>query len=124
MDLKKKGFQLPDKIRFDEETLTDTYGKLIAEPLERGFGTTIGNALRRVLLSSIEGAAVTDVRIPGVLHEFSRIKGVKDDVVDVVLNIKKLRFKIYGDGPRVVTVKVKGPKTVTGADIETDQSVE
>ncbi|HAK88081.1 MAG: DNA-directed RNA polymerase subunit alpha [Nitrospirae bacterium GWC2_46_6] len=124
MDLVKKGFQLPKKNNFDEESLTDSYGKLVVEPLERGFGTTIGNALRRVLLSSIEGAAVTDVRIPGVLHEFSSIKGVKDDVVDVVLNIKKLRFKIYGDGPRVVTVKVKGPKTVTGADIETDQSVE
>jgi len=86
MDLVKKGFQLPKKNNFDEESLTDSYGKLVVEPLERGFGTTIGNALRRVLLSSIEGAAVTDVRIPGVLHEFSSIKGVKDDVVDVVLN--------------------------------------
>ena len=73
MDLKKIGFQLPDTIHFDEETLTDTYGKLIAEPLERGFGTTLGNALRRVLLSSIEGAAVTAVKIPGALHEFSTI---------------------------------------------------
>lgn len=124
MDLVKKGFQLPKKNNFDEETLTDSYGKLVVEPLERGFGTTIGNALRRVLLSSIEGAAVTDVRIPGVLHEFSSIKGVKEDVVDVILNIKKLRFKMHGDGKRAVTVKVKGPKTVTGADIETDQSVE
>lgn len=124
MDLVKKGFQLPKKNNFDEETLTDSYGKLVVEPLERGFGTTIGNALRRVLLSSIEGAAVTDVRIPGVLHEFSSIKGVKEDVVDVILNIKKLRFKMHGDGKRAVTVKVKGPHTVTGADIETDQSVE
>ncbi len=124
MDLVKKGFQLPKKNNFDEETLTDSYGKLVVEPLERGFGTTIGNALRRVLLSSIEGAAVTDVRIPGVLHEFSSIKGVKEDVVDVVLNIKKLRFKMHGDGKRAVIIKVKGPKTVTGADIETDQSVE
>ena len=124
MDLVKKGFQLPQKINFDEETLTDFYGKLVVEPLERGFGTTIGNSLRRVLLSSIEGAAVTAVRIPGVLHEFSNIKGVKEDVVDVVLNVKKLRFKMYGDGKKTVTVKVKGPKVVTGADIESDSSIE
>lgn len=124
MDLVKKGFQLPKKINFDEETLTDSYGKLVVEPLERGFGTTIGNSLRRVLLSSIEGAAVTGFRIPGVLHEFSAIKSVKEDVVDIVLNIKKLRFRVYGDESRTITVKVKGPKVVTGADIETDANVE
>jgi len=124
MDLVKKGFQLPQKITFDEETLTDFYGKLVAEPLERGFGTTIGNSLRRVLLSSIEGAAVTGIRMPGVLHEFSAIKSVKEDVVDIVLNIKKLRFRVYGDGSKTVTIKVKGPKVVTGADIETDANVE
>lgn len=124
MDLVKKGFQLPKKINFDEETLTDSYGKLVVEPLERGFGTTIGNSLRRILLSSIEGAAVTAVKIPGVLHEFSHIKGVKEDVVDIILNIKKLRFKMYGDGRKTATVKVKGPKAVTGADIESDASVE
>jgi DNA-directed RNA polymerase subunit alpha len=124
MDLVKKGFQLPKKINFDEETLTDSYGRLVVDPLERGFGTTIGNSLRRILLSSIEGAAVTAVRIPGVLHEFSSIKGVKEDVVDIILNIKKLRFKVHGDGSKTATVKVKGPKVVTGADIETDTSVE
>ncbi len=124
MDLVKKGFQLPQKISFDEETLTDFYGKLVAEPLERGFGTTIGNSLRRVLLSSIEGAAVTGIRMPGVLHEFSAIKSVKEDVVDIVLNIKKLRFRVYGDGSRTASIKVKGPKVVTGADIETDSNVE
>ncbi len=122
MDLKKIGFQLPDAVRFDEETLTDTYGKLIAEPLERGFGTTLGNALRRVLLSSIEGTAVTAVKIPGALHEFSTIKGVKEDIVDVILNIKKLRFKLYTSGTRVATIKIKGPKIVTGEDIEGDAS--
>lgn len=122
MDLKKIGFQLPDTIRFDEETLTDTYGKLIAEPLERGFGTTLGNALRRILLSSIEGAAVTAVKIPGALHEFSTIKGVKEDVVDIILNIKKLRFKLYSNGKKVATIKVKGPKSVTGEDIQSDAS--
>ncbi len=122
MDLKKIGFQLPDAVRFDEETLTDTYGKLIAEPLERGFGTTLGNALRRVLLSSIEGAAVTAVKIPGALHELSTLKGVKDDVVDIILNIKKLRFKLYTNGKKVATIKVKGPKVVTGGDIEGEAS--
>src|SRR5512137_430150 len=117
MDLSKKGFQLPTKISFDEETLTDTYGKLVVDTLERGFGTTIGNSLRRILLSSLEGAAVTGLRLDGALHEFSAIKGVKEDVVDIVLNVKKLRFVIHGEGPKVVHVKVKGPKVVTGADI-------
>jgi len=124
MDLKKIGFQLPDKIKFDEETLTNAYGKLVAEPLERGFGTTIGNALRRVLLSSIEGAAVVAVKIPGVLHEFSTIKGVKEDVVDIILNIKKLRFKLYSNGKKIVTIKAKGPKSMTGSDIQRDISLE
>lgn len=124
MDLVKKGFQLPQKITFEEETLTDYYGKLVAEPLERGFGTTIGNSLRRVLLSSIEGAAVTGIRMPGVLHEFSAIKSVKEDVVDIVLNVKKLRFRVYGDEMRTATIKVKGPKVVTGTDIETSSNVE
>lgn len=124
MDLKRKGFQLPEKIRFDEETLTDLYGKLVAEPLERGYGTTIGNALRRVLLSSIEGAAVTTVKIQGALHEFSKIDGIKEDVIDIILNMKKLRFKLYSDGEKTATIKVKGPKDVTGSDIQGDASFE
>jgi DNA-directed RNA polymerase subunit alpha len=124
MDLRKIGFQLPDSIRFDEETLTNFYGKLIAEPLERGFGTTVGNALRRVLLSSIEGAAVTAIKIPGVLHEFSTITGIKEDVVDIILNIKKLRFKLYSNGKKVATIKVNGPKNVTGSEIHGDASFE
>ena len=124
MDLKKRGFQLPEKIRFDEETLTNMYGKLIAEPLERGFGTTIGNALRRVLLSSIEGAAVTAVKIHGALHEFSTIKGIKEDIIDIILNLKKLRFKLYSDGKKIATIKVKGPKNITGDDIKGDASFE
>ncbi len=124
MDLVKKGFQLPQKITFEEETLTDFYGKLVAEPLERGYGTTIGNSLRRVLLSSIEGAAVTGIRMPGVLHEFSAIKSVKEDVVDIVLNVKKLRFRVFSEGTTTVSIKVKGPKVVTAADIETDANVE
>lgn len=124
MDLKKRGFQLPDKIRFDEETLTDTYGKLIAEPLDRGFGTTIGNALRRVLLSSIEGTAVTAMKIQGALHEFAKIDGIKEDMIDIILNVKKLRFKLYASGEKVATIKLKGPKIVTGADMEGDASFE
>jgi DNA-directed RNA polymerase subunit alpha len=124
MDLKKIGFQLPDAIRFDEETLTDTYGKLVAEPLERGFGTTIGNSLRRVLLSSIEGAAVTAVKIPGALHEFSTIKGIKEDIIDIILNIKKIRFKLYSNGRKIATIKVNGPKNVSGKDIKEDASFE
>ena len=118
MDLRKKGFQLPENISFDSESLTNTYGKLYAEAYERGYGTTIGNALRRVLLSSIEGAAVTSIRIPGVLHEFSTVPGVKEDVVDIILNVKQLRFKLHSDEPKVVSITMKGPATVTGKDIK------
>jgi len=124
MDLKKIGFHLPESIEFDEETLTDTYGKLIAEPLERGYGTTLGNALRRVLLSSIEGAAITAVKIPGAAHEFSTLKGVKEDVVDIILNIKKLRFKLYSNGTKIATIKASGPKSVTGHDVQDDAAFE
>ena len=124
MDLKKRGFQLPEKMRFDEDTLTDTYGKLIAEPLERGFGITIGNSLRRVLLSSIEGAAVTAVRFGSVMHEFTPIPGVKEDAVDIILNVKGLEFAMDGLArARTATVKVKGPAVVTGADFQLDQAV-
>lgn len=124
MDLKKKGFQLPEKIGFDEETLTNTYGKLIVEPLDRGYGTTLGNSIRRVLLSSLEGAAVTAIKIPGAVHEFSALPGVKEDVIDVILNIKKLRFRMHTDGKRIATIKVKGPGEVNGNDIQLDSGVD
>jgi DNA-directed RNA polymerase subunit alpha len=124
MNLKKKGFQLPEKIRFDEETLSNTYGKLTVEPFERGFGTTIGNSLRRVLLSSLEGAAVTAVKIQGAPHEFSSITGIKEDVIDIILNIKKLRFKFAGEGNKIAGFSVKGPGQVTGADLKCDPSIE
>ena len=124
MNLRKKGFQLPDKIRFDEETLSSTYGKLIVEPLERGFGTTMGNSLRRVLLSSLEGAAITAVKMSGALHEFSTINGVKEDVLNVILNLKKLRLKFHGEGDKIGTFNVKGPGMVTGADLQVDSSIE
>jgi len=124
MNLRKKGFQLPKKIKFDEDTLTSTYGRLVAEPFERGYGITIGNALRRVLLSSITGAAVTAIKIKGVLHEFSSIEGVKEDVVDIVLNVKRIRMKIHGDGRKTGSIAERGPKVVTAGDIKTDGSVE
>ncbi|RMG05648.1 MAG: DNA-directed RNA polymerase subunit alpha [Nitrospirae bacterium] len=124
MNLIAKGFKFPSTIAFDEDTLSDTYGKLVAEPLERGYGTTIGNSLRRLLLSSIEGAAITHIRIPGVLHEFQTIKGVKEDMVDIVLNLKKLRFRLQGDKKRVAKINVTGPKDVTGADIECEANLE
>lgn len=126
MDLIKKGFQLPPnkKIKIEENTHTDRYGKFIVEPLERGFGITIGNTLRRILLSSIEGAAVTSVRIQGCDHELSTLKGVKEDVIYILLNIKKLRFFINDEGEKILTLNVKGPKVVTGADLETDGTIE
>ncbi|MEF9425671.1 MAG: DNA-directed RNA polymerase subunit alpha [Candidatus Mariimomonas ferrooxydans] len=124
MDLRKKGFHLPEKVEFDFESLTNMYGKICAEPFERGFGTTIGSSLRRILLSSIEGAAVTSIRIPGVLHEFSTIPKVKEDVVDIVLNVKQLRFKLHSDVPKVVLINVKGPGEVKGKDITAGAQVE
>lgn len=124
MNLRKKGFQLPEKIRFDEETLSSTYGKVVVEPLERGYGTTMGNSLRRVLLSSLEGAAVTAVKISGALHEFSSIKGIKEDVIDIILNLKKMRIKSYGEGDKVATFSVKGPGKVTAGDLKADSSIE
>ncbi len=124
MNLRKKGFQLPEKIRFDEETLTSEYGKLIVEPLERGFGTTMGNALRRVLLSSLEGAAITAVKIAGALHEFSTINGIKEDVINVILNMKAVRFRYHGTGSKIAAFQVKGPGQVKGGDLQADSSIE
>jgi DNA-directed RNA polymerase subunit alpha len=124
MDLKKKGFQLPEKIRFDEETLTDIYGKLIAEPLERGYGTTIGNALRRILLSSLEGAAISAIRVRGAVHEFSSIEGIKEDVMNIILNLKKLRFVMHGNGIKTATISIKGPGEVKGQDIRPEADIE
>jgi len=119
-----KGFQRPRRLEFDPETASALYGKFFAQPFERGFGTTIGNALRRVLLSSIEGAAITAVRIEGVLHEFSSIPGVVEDVTDIVLNLKKIPLVLHGEEPSTLTVDVKGPGEVTAADIKEDAQVE
>jgi DNA-directed RNA polymerase subunit alpha len=117
-------FQKPKKLDYDPETLTPNYGRFIAQPFERGFGTTIGNALRRVLLSSIEGAAITAVRVEGVLHEFSSLQGVVEDMTDVVLNLKQIPFKLHGSGPKTLYLEKKGPGVVTAADFEEDPDVE
>ena len=101
-----------------------TYGKFVVEPLERGYGTTLGNSLRRVLLSSLPGVAVTSVKIDGILHEFSTIEGVKEDVTEIILNIKGLIVKINGDGPKVVYIEAEGPGEVTAGSIKCDSEVE
>jgi DNA-directed RNA polymerase subunit alpha len=119
-----KGFQKPKRLAADTETLTDTYGRFYAQPFERGFGTTIGNALRRVLLSSIEGAAITAVKIEGVMHEFQSIPGVVEDATDIILNLKQIPFKLSGDGPKAIYLKAEKPGVVTSGMIEADGDVE
>ncbi len=119
-----KGFQKPKRLACQLESLTDRYGFFYAQPFERGFGTTIGNALRRVLLSSIEGVAVTAVRIEGVLHEFSSIPGVVEDATDIILNLKQIPFKLRGEGPKTLTLHVDQPGPVTSGAIEADSDVE
>lgn len=118
------GFQRPKYLECDYDTLTETYGRFSAQPFERGFGITIGNALRRILLSSINGAAVTAVRIQGVLHEFSNIPGVVEDVTDIILNIKSVPLNLEGDEQKVMTLKKKGPAEAKASDIEHDADVE
>ena len=119
-----KGFQKPKRLAVDTETQTDKYGRFYAQPFERGFGTTIGNALRRVLLSSIEGAAVTAVKIEGVLHEFQSIAGVVEDATDIILNVKQVPFKLNGDGPKAIYLRADQPGVVTSGMIEADSDVE
>ncbi len=113
----------PKKLEIDKDNLTEHYGKFVAEPLERGFGITIGNCLRRVLLSSLQGAAITSVRFDTVLHEFSSIPGVKEDVSDIILNLKQVKLKVEGDTVKVLNIKSKGPCNVTAGDIITDADV-
>jgi DNA-directed RNA polymerase subunit alpha len=119
-----RGFQKPKRLATDTETLTDKYGRFYAQPFERGFGTTIGNALRRVLLSSIEGAAVTAIKMEGVLHEFQSIPGVVEDATDIILNVKQVPFKLNGDGPKAIYLKTDQPGVVTSGMIEADGDVE
>jgi DNA-directed RNA polymerase subunit alpha len=119
-----KGFQKPKRLASDASSLTDKYGMFWAQPFERGFGTTIGNALRRVLLSSIEGAAVTAVKIEGVLHEFQSIPGVVEDATDIILNLKQIPFKLSGDGPKAIYLRADQPGIVTSGMVEADADVE
>ena len=119
-----KGFQKPKRLVANTETLTDRYGMFTAQPFQRGFGTTIGNSLRRVLLSSIEGAAITAVRIEGVEHEFSPIPGVVEDATDIILNLKQIPFKIIGEGVKMVRLNVEHPGDIRSAQIDTDADVE
>jgi DNA-directed RNA polymerase subunit alpha len=114
----------PKRLQVEAETYTNTYGKFYAEPLERGFGTTLGNSLRRVLLSSLQGAAIASLRIKGVLHEFSAIPGVTEDVTDIILNLKGVRLKMHGSDARTVRVVYKGDGRITAGDIITDPNVE
>ena len=119
-----KGFQRPKVLEYDRETLTEQYGRFHAQPFERGFGTTIGNALRRVLLSSIEGAAVTAVKIDGVLHEFSPIQGVVEDATDIILNLKQVPIKVHVDGVKAVSIRAEEPGEIKAGDIQADADVE
>ncbi len=114
----------PRGLHVDQDTLTDTYGKFIAEPLERGFGITLGNALRRVLLSSLQGAAITSIRVEGVEHEFTTISGVAEDVTDVILNLKEVLLRMHTQEEKTIRLEVEGPKEVKAGDIIVDHEVE
>ena len=113
-----------EKPKIERVEASENYGKYIVDPLERGFGQTLGNALRRVLLSSLPGAAVTSVRIEGVQHEFSTIPGVKEDVAELILNIKLLSAKLYTEQPKTVSIDAFGPCEITAGDIKIDDEVE
>src|SRR6201981_1656782 len=119
-----KGFQKPKRLASELESLTEKYGRFSAQPFERGWGTTVGNALRRGLLSSIEGAAITAVKIEGVLHEFSSIPGVVEDATDIILNLKQVPFKLAGDAPKAIYLRADTPGVVTSGMIEADADVE
>jgi len=118
------GFQRPKYLECDFETITDTYGRFWAQPFERGYGITVGNALRRILLSSITGAAITTIRIQGVLHEFSTFPGIVEDVTDIILNLKSIPLRLEGNEPKKMTLKKDGPAEAKSSDIECDSDIE
>ena len=124
MHIRWRGLELPSLVACDQESLSSTYGKFTAEPFERGFGVTLGNSLRRILLSSLEGSAVTQIKIRGAQHEFTSIPGVLEDVTNIVLNVKSLVVKNHSDSTRVITVEKNEAGVVTGGDIQSDQDVE
>src|SRR5574341_593218 len=121
--MKWKNLTMPKQFTPDARN-TDRYGKFVIEPLERGFGVTLGNALRRVLLSSLQGAAITAVRMDGVLHEFSTLPGVIEDVTEIVLNLKQVRLKLHGDGPKKGVFESRGKGEVRAGDLQVDADVE
>ena len=124
MPIRLSPFEMPHDVKIDEATKTETYTRFTAEPFEIGYARTIGNSLRRVLLSSIEGAAISSVKIKGVSHEFSTIKGCAEDVADIILNLKRVLVKTRSRDPQVVTLKAQGPCTVTAGDFAKDNSIE
>ena len=119
-----KGFQRPKRLEVDQASLTGTYGRFYAQPFERGFGITIGNALRRILLAAIEGAAITAVKIDGVLHEFTSIPGVVEDTTDIILNLRQIPFRVHSDHAETLTLTAEGPGTVRAGDIVAGSNVE
>jgi DNA-directed RNA polymerase subunit alpha len=118
------GFQRPKRVEVDRDTLTSTYGRFVAQPFERGFATTIGTSLRRCLLSSIEGAAITAIRVEGVLHEFSSMAGVVEDVTDMILNLKQIPLRLHSDEPKFISLDASGAGQVTAGQFTGDPSVE
>jgi DNA-directed RNA polymerase subunit alpha len=119
-----KGFQRPKRLEVDQESLTPTYGRFIAQPFERGFATTIGNAMRRCLLSSIEGAAITAINIEGVLHEFSSIPGVQEDVTDIILNLKQVPIRLHSEDAKVMSIDFEGNGKVSAEQMSEDAQIE
>jgi len=124
MRVRWRGLELPSRVHADRGTLTDTYGKFYAEPFERGFGMTIGNSLRQILLSSLEGSAVTRVKIQGVMHEVSTITGVVEDVIDIILNIKSLVVKNLSDQPKMIRIQKHEAGAVRGVDVQHDETIQ
>lgn len=124
MGISMRNFEMPKRVVCDESSYTKTYGKFIAEPFERGYGTTVGSSLRRVLISSIEGTAVTSIKVSGVQHEFSTVPGVAEDVSQIILNLKKLILKSHFKTPKPMYINVEKKGEVTAGDIKTDETVE
>jgi DNA-directed RNA polymerase subunit alpha len=124
VDMLWKGFQRPKRLEVERETLTPKFGRFSAQPFERGFGTTIGNALRRILLSSIEGASITAIKLDGVLHEFSSVPGVVEDTTDIILNLKQIPFRCHSEHAETLMLNAVGPRTVKAGDIQASANVE
>src|SRR5258708_5373930 len=122
--MKLRDLVLPQSLECDQDTLTDTFGRFYAEPFEKGYGSTIGNSIRRILLSSLEGCAVAAVKIDKVTHEYSNMKGVREDVVTILLNLKQLRFKLHTPEPEILKLSIKGERVIRAKDIEANANVE